>query len=79
MSREWTHRNQRDFRADICGSVDDQIGTKAGIGLASRCRQFDAGQTILAVPELRRDQLLIERVLRSAGHRKSPTAGCERH
>jgi len=50
---------------------DDQIGTKAGSALHLDAGNSTAGQTILAVPELRRDQLLIERVLRSAATGKS--------
>ena len=53
-------------------------GPKRESALHFDARQLDSGQTILAVPELRRDQLLIQRMLRSAGHRQIASPG-ERH
>jgi hypothetical protein len=54
---------------------NDQIRTEARIGFALRRRQFNTSQSILAMPELRGDQLLIERMLSSARDRQVAPPG----
>ncbi len=49
--------------------LDDEIGAEARIRLAFRRRQLHSGEAVLAVPELRGDQLLVERVLRPRRNR----------
>ena len=48
--------------------LDDQIRAKARVDFAFARRQFDIGQSVLAMPEFGRDQLLKKRMLRSGGN-----------
>ena len=45
---------------------DDHVRSEAIVRLALRRRELDSGQAVLAVPELRGDQLLIQRMLGAA-------------
>ena len=66
--RQRPDRNKSDFMGILVDHLDDQIGREARIGLAGRGRQIDSGKTILAMPILSRDQLLIQGVLCAARH-----------
>ncbi len=72
------HRNERDLMRVLMHHLNDQVGPEAPIGLAFRGGQIDSGKTIRAVPELGRDQLLIQRVLGSARYQHI-TSVCQRH
>ena len=63
--RQRPHRNQRDLMRVFVDHLDDEIRTKPRIRLAFRRWQLDVGQPILSMPELRSNQLLIQRMLRS--------------
>ena len=59
------HRDQRDLVRRGVDHLDDEVWAKMRIHFALAGRQFDIRQTILAMPELSRDELLEERMLRS--------------
>ena len=63
------HRNQRDLVRILVNHLDDEIRTKPRVRLAFRRWQLDVRQPILPVPELRGDQLLIQRMLRPSRDR----------
>ena len=67
--------NQRDLMRILVHKFDDEIGTETRVSVAFRSRQLDSSQSVLAVPELRRDQLLIQRMLCSARHRQVAAPG----
>ncbi len=46
--------------------LDNEVGPEAGVGFAFRGRQVDVGKAVCAVPELRGDEFLEKRMLRSA-------------
>jgi hypothetical protein len=57
--------------------LDDQVGPEARIRVAPR-GQFDISQAVFSVPELGGDELLRQRVLRSARHRNIAAVGQRR-
>ena len=67
--RERTDRNQGDLVRIGMDHLDDQIGPEAPVSLAVGGRQLHVRQTVLAVPELRGDQLLIQGMLGAARNR----------
>ena len=72
-------RNQRDLMRRGVHHLDDEVRPEARIHFAFAGRQFDVGQTILAVPELGRDELLKERMLRPGGDRNVAAVGERNH
>src|SRR5712692_6603619 len=67
--RKWPDGNQGQLMWVLVRHLDDEIGAEARICLAFRRWQFHSGETVLAMPELRGDQFLVEGVLRPGRNR----------
>ena len=65
--RERSDGDQRDFVRIGMNHFNDQVGGPARIEFAFAGREIDIAQAVFAVPELRGDQLLEKRMLRSGG------------
>ena len=59
----------------LVNHFNNEVGTEAGVGFAFRGRQLNICQPILAVPELSRDQLLIQRMLCPSRHQNVAASG----
>ncbi len=76
---QWSHRNQSDLVRSGVHHLDDEVRPEVRIHFAFAGRQFDIRQTILAMPELGRDQFLKEGMLRSGGDWNVATVGERNH
>ena len=74
-----TDRNQRNFVRSGVHHFDDQVWAIPRIDFALAGRQIDIREAVLTVPELRRGQLLKERMLGSSGDRNIAAIGQRNH
>src|SRR2546422_6862173 len=63
------YRNQSDLMRQPVHHLDDEIRSKPGVNFALARRKLNVGKTVFAVPELRRNQLLKERMLGAGSNR----------
>ena len=68
-------RDERELPGHLVDHLDDQVGGEAGIGLAARGRQLDVAHAVLAVHELRGDELLGQRAPGAARDRDVAAPG----